>query len=40
MSEDDIRDSRETLLQDIEKKLQLKNESFRFGQQVHFGQML
>ncbi|KAA0718402.1 Myopalladin 145 kDa sarcomeric protein [Triplophysa tibetana] len=35
MSEDDIRDSRETLLQDIEKKLQLKNESFRFGQQEY-----
>ncbi|XP_057183523.1 myopalladin-like isoform X1 [Triplophysa rosa] len=33
MSEDDIRDSRETLLKDIEKKLRFKNESLRFGQQ-------
>lgn len=34
MSEDDIRDSRETLLKDIEKKLRFKDEPLRFGQQV------
>lgn len=34
MSDDDIRESKETLLQDIEKKLQYKDEQLRFGQQV------
>lgn len=34
MSDDDIRESKETLLQDIEKKLQFKDEQLRFGQQV------
>ncbi len=34
MSDDDIRESRETLLQDIEKKLRFKDEQLRFGQQV------
>ncbi|XP_055025429.2 myopalladin [Misgurnus anguillicaudatus] len=35
MSDDDIRDSRETLLKDIEKKLRFTNESLRFGQQEY-----
>ncbi|XP_051945500.1 myopalladin-like isoform X2 [Xyrauchen texanus] len=35
MSEYDIRDSRETLLQDIERKLQNKDEPLRFGQQEY-----
>lgn len=34
MSDDDIRESKETLLQAIEKKLQFKDEPLRFGQQV------
>ncbi len=34
MSDDDIRVSKETLLHDIEKKLQFKDEQLRFGQQV------
>uniref|UniRef100_A0A672SS61 Myopalladin n=1 Tax=Sinocyclocheilus grahami TaxID=75366 RepID=A0A672SS61_SINGR len=35
MSDDDIRESKETLLQDIEKKLQFKDEQLRFGQQEY-----
>uniref|UniRef100_A0A673FPZ3 Myopalladin-like n=1 Tax=Sinocyclocheilus rhinocerous TaxID=307959 RepID=A0A673FPZ3_9TELE len=35
MSDDDIRESKETLLQDIEKKLRFKDEQLHFGQQVH-----
>lgn len=34
MSDSDLRESRETLLQDIEKKLRFKDEPFHFGQQV------
>uniref|UniRef100_A0A671RB52 Myopalladin n=1 Tax=Sinocyclocheilus anshuiensis TaxID=1608454 RepID=A0A671RB52_9TELE len=33
MSDDDIRESKETLLQDIEKKLRFKDEQLHFGQQ-------
>ncbi|KAK9964886.1 hypothetical protein ABG768_006018 [Culter alburnus] len=33
LSDDDIRESKETLLQDIEKKLRFKDEPLRFGQQ-------
>ncbi|XP_073690642.1 myopalladin-like [Garra rufa] len=33
MSDDDIRESKETLLQDIEKKLRLRDDQLRFGQQ-------
>lgn len=35
MSDDDIRGSKEALLQDIEKKLRFKDEQLHFGQQVH-----
>ncbi|XP_016420901.1 myopalladin-like [Sinocyclocheilus rhinocerous] len=35
MSDDDIRESKETLLQDIEKKLRFKDEQLRFGQQEY-----
>lgn len=34
MSDDDIRESKETLLQDIEKILRFKDEQLHFGQQV------
>ncbi|XP_058650846.1 myopalladin isoform X2 [Onychostoma macrolepis] len=39
MSDDDIRESKETLLQDIEKKLQFKNEQLSFGQQSYWGEV-
>ncbi|KAK7149071.1 hypothetical protein R3I93_013163 [Phoxinus phoxinus] len=35
MSDSDLRESRETLLQDIEKKLRFKDEPFHFGQQEY-----
>uniref|UniRef100_A0A8C2J9M1 Myopalladin n=1 Tax=Cyprinus carpio TaxID=7962 RepID=A0A8C2J9M1_CYPCA len=35
MSDDDIRGSKEALLQDIEKKLRFKDEQLHFGKQVH-----
>ncbi|XP_067277723.1 myopalladin isoform X2 [Pseudorasbora parva] len=35
MSDSELRESRETLLQDIEKKLQSKDEPLRFGQQEY-----
>lgn len=34
MTDDDIRESKETLLQDIEKKLRFRDDQLRFGQQV------
>ncbi|XP_043111630.1 myopalladin isoform X2 [Puntigrus tetrazona] len=35
MSDDDIRESKESLLQDIEKKLRFKDEQLRYGQQEY-----